>query len=724
MPPRAQPGEGIVVALDVGPGVRASTETSFFSQAKKCLTNILQRKMFAEKCKDQVGIVLFGTDGTDNNLASADQYQHITVLREIMTVDWDMMNEVDQLPYGKTSADWLDALVVAMDLLHDPDGSRFSSKKIVLMTDFSGEFSDDQASKIIAGLNNSGIELSVIGPEIMDDDNSDDDMDGPGSSNGRSKNNSTGNPINWNGKPKSAVQLAGEALITRIVSEVDGIICSFDEAIPQLIFFQKKSAGSANWNTVLDIGPDFQIAITGKIKIKHATVPTWKKMHAHDESAAIISETSYHRHDDAQTAVDEAEVIMGYKYGTTLVPFSDEDAQMKFSSDSPRALSVLGFTRSSNVRHNRRAGDQVLVVTGREGDETAAVALSALIQALVELDMVAITRRIYNKNSNPVMGALFPEVTKKYECFIWIPLPFQEDIRLFTFPSLQRLTEKLTEKEKQAMDDLISNMDLSGHDDDDEELEPSTVLNPQLQHYYNVLTHRAIHPHDPLPPPADHVLNILKPPESVHEGRDRVGPALQAAFPTKRIVKKTKDKADLFASDDQSSKKIKLDGDDSISAGDLTRPQVTKVTSTTPVQDFMALLGGEAPNFNLICSQLGDVIMQLLNSIGGGGAATVAITTKILDCLENFRRESCGIDPAVYNKFITAMKDTVTTRSLNEFWSRVKEGNYGLISSNENMRSSVSAEEVEAFWKMEDQMEASVPKQEANDDMEDLLDDL
>lgn len=42
---------------------------------------------------------------------------------------------------------------------------------------------------------------------------------------------------------------------------------------------------------------------------------------------------------------------------------------MKFSSDSPRALSVLGFTRPSTVRHNRRAGDQVLVVTAREGDE-------------------------------------------------------------------------------------------------------------------------------------------------------------------------------------------------------------------------------------------------------------------------------------------------------------------------------------------------------------------
>ncbi|ROT73777.1 putative X-ray repair cross-complementing protein 5-like [Penaeus vannamei] len=116
--------------------------------------------------------------------------------------------------------------------------------------------------------------------------------------------------------------------------------------------------------------------------------------------------------------------------------------------------------------------------------------------------------------------------------------------------------------------------------------------------------------------------------------------------------------------------------------------------------------------------------MQLLDGIGGGGAASVAVTTKILDCLENFRRESCGIDPAVYNKFITTMKDTVTARSLNEFWSRVKEGNNGLISSNENMRSSVSTEEAEAFWQMEDQVQAPAPKPEASDDMEDLLDDL
>nr|XP_045583822.1 X-ray repair cross-complementing protein 5-like isoform X1 [Procambarus clarkii] len=733
MPPRCQVGEGIVVVMDVGPGVRAGVDKTFYSQSKKCLTNILQRKMFAEKCRDQVGIVLFGTNDTNNNLASNDQYRHITVLRELQTVDWEVITEVDQLPYGKSSGDWLDALVVAMDLLHDPDGGRFTSKKIVLLTDFSGEFSDDQTSKIIAGLKNQGIELNVIGPDIMDDDDDDaedSDEDNPGPSTGvnSARNGKIQVAQNWNGKPKSAVQLAGEALVTRVVAEVDGIICSFDEAIPQLIFFQKNSSNSAPWNTLLEIGPDFQIAITGRIKVKHSTAPSWKKMHAHKESAVITNETSYHRYDDAQTVVNEEDVIPGYKYGTTLVPFSDEDAQMKYKSNSPRSLSILGFTRSSTVSHQRRAGDQVLVITAREGDEAAAVAFSSLIQALQELDMVAVTRRIYNNNYNPVMGALFPDITAKYECLIWIPLPFQEEVRMYTFPSLQRLTENLNDNEIQAMDDLISSMDLSCQEEDgEEELAPTGVLNPQLQHYFNTLTDRALHPHDPIPPPAPHVLNILETPECVCEARDKVVPSLKTHFPTKKLIKKTKrDNKDLFASNDgdESTKKAKLDVNDSMSASDLTRPLVTHVTSATPVQDFLALLGGEAPNFNLICKQLGEVVLQLVDGLGGGGT-NAAVVAKVIDCLTSFRQESCSIDPSTYNKFISSLKEVVMTMSLHELWNRVKESGLGMINKEENARSIIGSDEAEEFLKLEQQSQQPVaPPPAENDDVEDLLDDL
>lgn len=56
--------------------------------------------------------------------------------------------------------------------------------------------------------------------------------------------------------------------------------------------------------------------------MKRATVNTWSRCHATDEAAVILKEKSYHKQDDQQTLVDEEDVIDGYRYGTTLVPFS------------------------------------------------------------------------------------------------------------------------------------------------------------------------------------------------------------------------------------------------------------------------------------------------------------------------------------------------------------------------------------------------------------------
>lgn len=56
----------------------------------------------------------------------------------------------------------------------------------------------------------------------------------------------------------------------------------------------------------------------------------------------------------------------------------------------------------------------------------------------------------------------------------------------------------------------------------------------------------------------------------------------------------------FVSSEESSNKKTRLDDDDAtMSTDDLTRPLVTHVTTATPVQDFIALLKGEAPNFNL-----------------------------------------------------------------------------------------------------------------------------
>ncbi|CAL4145774.1 unnamed protein product, partial [Meganyctiphanes norvegica] len=660
--------EGIVIVMDVGPGVRAGVDNTFYKQAKECLQNILQRKVFADKCRDQVGIVLFGTDGTRNQLSNSDEYQHITVYRPISAVDWEMLESLANLPRGKESGDWVDALVVAMDLLHDPDQSRFSSKKIILITDFSGDFSDDQTSNIVSGLKDLNIELSVIGPEIGEDSDED------GASGGMKQSQQ-----NWNGKMKTPVQLAAEALISNIVNEIDGIICSFEDAIPQLLFFQKKSANSANWNVTLDIGKNFQIPITGRIKVNKSTPTTWKKEYAHDETAQITPETSYHRNDDAQTLVNEDEVIGGYKYGTTLVPFSEEDEKMRYTPEGIRGLSVLGFTRSSNVSLQHRAGDQVMVITGREMDKDSDIALSSIIQGLLELDMVIVARKTYNRASKPQLGALYPDITKNYECLIWIPLPFQLSLKYFEFIVqyfYSTLNCKLCCQNKAINENFVDLALLCGEEEDEEEeLEPTSVLNPQLQHFFNVLTHRALNKNKPLPAPAQHITAILQPPEMVVEGRDNVAATLASLFPIKKIEKKSKrNNENVFAAfDEPDQKKARTDGDTSVSVNDLTYGVVTHITSASPVTDFMALLRGEEPNFTLICGQMDSVIRQLVEGLGGTGVADAVIIGKVINCLKAYRQEATVIDPTTFNTFMHTLKDVVSVRSLMDLWTQIKE---------------------------------------------------
>ncbi|KAF2367593.1 Ku70/Ku80 N-terminal alpha/beta [Trinorchestia longiramus] len=734
MPPRAQPGEGIVVVLDVGPHTRLGLpiEQTFYYKAKLCLINILQRKIFADKCRDRVGIVLFGTDKTDNPLAKPGEYENITVLQEPRVVDWACVEAAQELPRGSRSADWLDALVVAIDLLHDPRKEIYGATKLVLLTDFSGDFSDDQTDAIVAGIKAIEADLSIIGPDVAEDD--------------ASASNDESTALSWSGKPKTTVQRAGEALATSIVQAVDGIICNFDEAIPQLVFFQKKTSGSTNWNTLLTIGEDLRIPVTGRIKIRRTTVDTWKRCHATDESVVTIRERSYHLNDDQQTAVPEDDVIDGYRYGTTLVPFTDEDRQMNYNSGAESAeLSVLGFTMSEHCTLAERAGDQVLLVTAKEGDKEAAVALSAVIQALAELDMVAIVRRVYRRGSNPVMGALYPDITQDYECLVWVALPYQEDVRPLTFPSLQSRIDALTSTQTQAMDALIDSMSLCTTDADGEKedlLDPESVLNPHLQHYYNCLTDRALNHARPLPEPHPHVTALLSVPEELQEALSSVKDRLVQAFPTTKIVKRTKRQRENIFGDDEPNESKRGRGDEEEEAAadggpaaampsGILCPLVTRISTATPLQDFQTLLTQQPSNFLRLCDDLAEVLLQITETITPEcwtSPAERASIAKIIACLEVFRKECIIISPDTYNKFIKSLRALCSGRGvLREVWEPVTEAKVGLITSIETLKSSVTEQEAKEFLSVEDQpveQPAQIPAPQLQQHYDDLLDDL
>jgi hypothetical protein len=57
-------------------------------------------------------------------------------------------------------------------------------------------------------------------------------------------------------------------------------------------------------------------------QITPATLPSWKTTSAIEEGARVESETLYIRQDENHTVIEKDDVIEGFSFGTTLVPFS------------------------------------------------------------------------------------------------------------------------------------------------------------------------------------------------------------------------------------------------------------------------------------------------------------------------------------------------------------------------------------------------------------------
>ncbi len=122
-----------VLVLDVGSGMCASPS---FRVAKEAVSHLSQQKLlFAPK--DDVGVVLCGSKATCNSCVVSGDYQHISVIREVLPCSVDLLQAVLQVnnEVGGCAGDLLDALVVAIDLLVDKYIGKAKKKHVFVITD-------------------------------------------------------------------------------------------------------------------------------------------------------------------------------------------------------------------------------------------------------------------------------------------------------------------------------------------------------------------------------------------------------------------------------------------------------------------------------------------------------------------------------------------------------------------------------------------------------------
>nr|XP_033801974.1 X-ray repair cross-complementing protein 5 isoform X2 [Geotrypetes seraphini] len=723
----------VVLCMDVGfsMGNVVPGEESPLELAKKVMTLFVQRQVFAES-KDEIAVVLFGTDGTDNALSQRDQYQNITVHRHLMMPDFYLLEDIQTvITTGSQQADFLDALIVCMDLLQKETlGKKYERLNIAVFTDLSSPFSMDQLDIIIANLKRTGITLQFFLPFPLD---SDGDEGGSGEQNGGSGDWSyTDRPKGClpekglTGQQRDGIQMVKKVMTT--LDEEGGLdeVYTFKESLDQLSIFKKIERRPMPWPCLLTIGSNLSIKIVGYKAVTEENVKkSWSIVDAKTQRKEDVQkETVYCLNDDNETEVPKDDTIQGYRYGSDIIPFSKVDQeQMKYKHDG-KCFSVLGFTKSSQIQRNHFMGKQILKIFPPKDDEAAAVALSALIQALDETNMVAIVRYAYDRRSNPQVGAAFPCIKDKYECLMYVQLPFMEDLRQYLFSSLKNKNFIPTEEQLSAVNSLIDSMSLV-HDDGEtiEDLfKPSKIPNPRFQRLFQCLQHKAFHPDDPLPCIEQQLLDMLERPQEVTAKCQESLEKIKKHFPLQQasIKKAQKTADDIFQNrneDEPNAKKAKTEEDSEFSIAHLAEGNITSVGSVNPEHDYRILVMRKNANIKEVSQQLIDRIYECLEAKG------LQYYMKSLKCIAAFRQEAIKLSIVQqFNSFLKTLKEKVEDRSLKEFWDIIVQDGLSLITSDEEAGSSVTTEEAKRFLAPEEKTAETTSVADEHGDVDDLLD--
>eukprot|EP00850_Spirogloea_muscicola_P018555 SM000171S03244 [mRNA] locus=s171:301062:307446:+ [translate_table: standard] len=663
----ARSKESLVVLVDVGPSMH-----TFFEDTKHAVTSLFQQKLLFHQ-RDEVAIVAFGND-TQNELfdETGGDYEHVAVIRGLDLVSLEAFNSISSLKLGKASADHLDALFVAVDLMVKKLGEvRKGNKQIVLITTGDSPVTSPEHLEILGEqLVKQGIKLDVVMLRSM--------------------------------KTSTVSKIAGqnEQHLKKLVSDVHGKLKIVYDGLPLLAATQPKVAPSSTFRGDFEITPSLTIKVFVYKKTYAAKFPFLHrysdKAPADDPAAtrAVQGSKEYRSTTNSDVTVPPDQITKGFRYGPQLVPISaTEEAQLRFKAD--KGVRLIGFTEAHNVpRHNFLK--DVNVFLPEAGNEKATVAISALARALAAAKKVAIVRCVFRIGARVVVGVLSPNLAEDDftpDCFHFNVLPFAEDIREFAFSSFDE-KRKPTSEQLEIARSLVRKLDLGPSPVKEESYKPEDTVNPAIQHFCTTVHKRALKPEIELPPVDEKLKQLLTPKKDLIESPamqkfkqhfqlthlDKKGKAEpRKTWGEKVAVTEAEEKADDARSAAMDESAVT---DGPISPQKLTSREVDEVGSVTPVEDFQGLLARREGDkwVDTAVAGMEKVIEHMLDTAHGGNTFA-----KALDCLVAIR-EGCVMheEPLKYNGFLRRLEEKCRNPQLSAFWQQIKDRKITFISKDES----------------------------------------
>ncbi|KAK7390110.1 hypothetical protein VNO78_25409 [Psophocarpus tetragonolobus] len=672
--------EALVLLLDVGPSMH-----SVLSEIERVCSMLVQKKLIYSK-HDEVGIVLFGTEDTNNELTKeVGGYQHVVVLRNSKVVDGDIVETLQQLPRGTTDGDFLDAVIVGMDMLIKKFGETNKGKKrLCLITNarcpikesYEGT-KEEQVTTIAKQMTANGMKMEsiILRGKLSQDANKEIMDENDRLLNIFSKETSTRllyveNPISLFG-----------ALRTRNIT-------------PVTVF-----------RGDLELSSKLRIKVMVYKKTAEEKFPTLKKYSdkapPNDKFATheVKIDYEYKSSEDPDTVVPPDQRIKGYAYGPQIVPISSAEWEaVKFKPE--KGIKLLGFTDSSNVFRHHYMKD-VYVFLPEPGNTRAMLAVSAVARAMKEMNKVAILRCVWRqRQANAVIGVLTPNLSDTEnipDSFYLNVLPFAEDVREFQFPSFSNFPASWQPNTQQmeAAANLIKTLDLAPHEQE-EVLRPDFTPNPVLERFYHYLELKSKDPYVEVPPLDDTLKKITEPDADLLLQNKNVIDSFCRSFELKgNPLKKSRRLLGgkrSFLNDEEVKGNITAQPANLIENASL---KVEKIGDLTPIQDFEAMISRrDSPDWVVqAITEMSKKIFYMVEDSHEGDNYP-----KALECLVVLRK-GCILEqePKQFNDFLKRLCNFCKEKDLSSFCEYLASKELTLISKTEAIDSEVTDDEARRF---------------------------
>ncbi|KAF2738856.1 ATP-dependent DNA helicase-like protein II [Polyplosphaeria fusca] len=685
-----------------------------------------------------IGVIGFRTNDTElaDLIPEVEGYGHIQVLSPLKQI---LLSDIRSLqpqlrPSSTNSGDLLSALAVAITMLDKGTlgvrGNKLKyDRRIIIITDGTGRMDTKDLDDIVKKFNQDEkeghkTEITLLGVDFDDPETGHKEED------------------------KDPVKEVNEAILKDLVERCNGNFGTLAVAIKQLSIPRlKETRPIAGYKGTLTLGDSDKFESTLTIDVERypctmiAKPPTASSFVVRtdlsstagpstqssgtmagddypigpDGALSAVRNQRVYQVDNpdepgAKMNVEPDDLERGFEYGRTAVHISESDANIVML-ETNAGLELIGFVKEETFDRFLPMSRANFIVAQKANTQSQ-LALSSFIHALYEAGCYAVARLVTKEGKPPLLILLAPRIEGDQECLIDVELPFEEDMRRYKFPPLDKkltvsgktITEHRDLPNKdlmQAMSDYVDAMDLSGYDRD-EDGEPTEYMkiedtfSPLLHRISNIIRWRATNPTaSELPPPAAILTKYSAPPADLQEQSGPQFAALKKAADVKRVPPKEKGRF----------KRRRQDREKPLSGLDvdalLGNPKRVKIEASNLIPTFKQALAltDDLDAIQAAADEMAGNIKELIkSSVGESGYG------RALEAVRVLREELTEMEePEMYNKFIRELKSELLGSKLNgdrrEMWWKIRGSKYGLIDRKRSFASDVTEEEAADFYK-------------------------